>query len=115
MQSYSKSLPESPYQDSRPLPEQSFLDHAQPELLRGFVEGNGTVGSQELARDPGFPGRLPEQPAGLGVPELEPQPKGADPTPDDLQTGDLETVGESLVESRQSRQQHVARSKRRAE
>jgi hypothetical protein len=38
----------------------------------------------------------------LGVPKLEPQLKGADPIPDDLQTGDLETVDQDLVESRQS-------------
>src|SRR5262249_59443597 len=89
--------------------------HAQPDLLRGFIEGNGTVGSQELARPPRSPSRLPEQPARLGNPKLEPQPKGADPPPDDLQTGDLETVDQDLVESRQSRQEHVANSKRRAE
>src|SRR5262249_41454414 len=111
----STGLSESPFQDSRPFPEQAFPDHAQPELLRGFIEGTGPVGSQELACDPGFASRLPEQPARLGVPKLEPQPKGGDPTPDDLQAGDLEAVGQDLVEPRQSRQQHVANSKRRAE
>src|SRR5262249_15034810 len=77
--------------------DQLVLDHPRPEEARQLIEGHALLRPGDERREGDFARGLPQDVAGLRVPELQPETEDRDPCPHDLEALEVEFVLECLA------------------
>jgi hypothetical protein len=84
--------------------EQPILNHVNQQFLCDLLQGNCLLRTQKHGRRSGFARRLPDDMAGLRVPELQPQPQRRDPVSEQLYASRLKLIEYLFVKLCEPRQ-----------